>query len=81
MFEKVIAMAARYDEIERLILDPAVIADSARYSALMKERAKLTKWVSRYRELQKVREDRAGAEALLNDKDMRERLKGLGYIS
>ncbi len=72
MFEKVKEMARRYEEIERLAQDPAVIADAAKYSALMKERSRLAKWVTRYHELQKVQKERADAEALLSDKDMRE---------
>ncbi len=72
MFEKLKDHARRYDEIERLIQDPAVIADSARYSALMKERAKLTKWATRYKAFQKAQADKAEAQAMMADPSMKE---------
>ena len=72
MFEKVKSFTARYDEIERLILDPAVIADSPRYSALMKERAKLSKWATRYHNLSTAQKEMADAQAMLSDPSMKE---------
>jgi peptide chain release factor 1 len=72
MFEKVKSFADRYDEIEKLILDPAVIGDSTRYGALMKERAKLAKWATRWHDLLKARQDKADAEAMLSDPSIKE---------
>jgi peptide chain release factor 1 len=75
---------ARFQEIERSLADPAVIADVARYAALAKEHGALSKLVKPYLEFQKVSEAVAEAEALLqseSDADMRryaeEELAGL----
>jgi peptide chain release factor 1 len=65
MWEKLKAQRDRYDEIERLIADPQVIAIPARYAALMKERGRLGRTVSRIRALEAARDKRTQAESLL----------------
>jgi len=67
MWDKLKAQRDRLDEIERLIVDPAVIADAPRYAALMKERGRLARPVARLRAFEDAREKRAQAEALLAD--------------
>jgi peptide chain release factor 1 len=75
---------ARFQEIERSLADPAVIADVARYAALAKEHGALSKLIKPYLEFQKVSEAVAEAEGLVqseSDPDMRryaeEELAGL----
>jgi peptide chain release factor 1 len=75
---------ARFQEIERSLADPAVIADVARYAALAKEHGALSKLIKPYLEFQKVSEAVAEAEGLVqseSDADMRryaeEELAGL----
>jgi peptide chain release factor 1 len=72
MWEKLKAQRDRYDEIERLIADPAVIANAPRYAALMKERGRLSKTVARIRALESARDRRIQAESLLADPAMKE---------
>src|SRR5262245_59398536 len=70
MFEAVRKHVDRSDEIDRLLADPAVAADAQRCGQLMKERAKLAKWVVPWRELEDIRKRKAGAQSLLeSEKD------------
>ncbi|NUN48009.1 MAG: peptide chain release factor 1 [Candidatus Brocadiae bacterium] len=63
------ASAARYEEIERLITDPAVIANGARYSALMKERGGLSRDHDRAVRLTAFQKQMEDARSLLADPD------------
>jgi len=45
----------RYNELEKLLSDPGVIADSNRYTAYMKEHGNLSKMVSKYMQLTETR--------------------------
>ena len=72
MFDQIREKAARFDEIEKLIQDPEVASQHARYAALMKERGRLIKLVQPYKELEKVRDDKSQAEELLSDPQMKE---------
>ena len=75
MIDKLNAVKARFDEVEALLCDPAVISDPAGYAALMKERKKLQPLVDcfvRYLEAQQAFDE---AKGLLDagglDKDFR----------
>jgi peptide chain release factor 1 len=72
MLDQIRQKAARFDEIERLIQDPNVISQPAQYAALMKERGQLLKSVQPYKELESVRKQKAEAQALLTDPDLKE---------
>src|SRR5262245_29849993 len=64
----------RYQEVETLLADPAVIADRGKYTRLAKEHGSLGKTVKPYLEYAKLQSDLAQAEALLageKDADMR----------
>ncbi len=75
MWDRLKAQRDRFDEIERLIADPAVLSNGPRYAALMKERGRLARPVARLRALDDARDKRAQAEALLaesaSDPEMR----------
>jgi len=71
MLDQVRQKAARYDEIERLIQDPAVASQPAHYAALMKERGQLLKIVQPYKELESVRKQKQDAQALLADPELK----------
>jgi peptide chain release factor 1 len=71
MLDQIRQKAARYDEIERLIQDPGVTSNPARYAALMKERGQLLKSVAPYKELEAVQKQKADAQALLSDPEMK----------
>src|SRR5262245_7492457 len=75
MFEEFKKQADRVDEIDRLLSDPAVSADPARCSTLLKERSRLVKWAGKYRDYEKAEKDRADAESMAageKDSAMRE---------
>src|SRR6185295_11528401 len=71
MLDQIKQKADRFDQIEKLIQDPAVISQPAQYAALMKERGQLSKTVQPYKELESVQKQKAEAQALLADPDMK----------
>ncbi|MCU0915046.1 MAG: peptide chain release factor 1 [Planctomycetes bacterium] len=60
-------LAARHDEIERQVSDPAIARDTARLVALSKERGRNRPIVSKYREYQKVAAGIEEAQQILSD--------------
>src|SRR6185436_14145757 len=71
MLDQIKQKAARFDAIEKLIQDPAVISQPAQYASLMKERGQLLKSVQPYKELESVQKQKTEAQALLADPDMK----------
>ena len=71
MLDQIKQKAARFDTIEKLIQDPAVISQPAQYASLMKERGQLLKSVQPYKELESVQKQKADTQALLADPDMK----------
>lgn len=65
MFDRLEKSLERYDEIHRLLSDPAVIADQQRFRELGKELRSLEPVVKAYERFKKVRSDYAGAKELL----------------
>ncbi|MEK7470253.1 MAG: peptide chain release factor 1 [Planctomycetota bacterium] len=61
--------ADRFDEIERLISDPTIISNGAKYSALMKERGTLLRDHGRARRLEALQKSLEDAKSLLKDPD------------
>jgi peptide chain release factor 1 len=68
MEERLKQISGRYQEIERLISDPVVIADRTRYTVLMKERGGLARIVSRVEALDEVKRHLRETELLVQDK-------------
>ncbi|MEK7450089.1 MAG: peptide chain release factor 1 [Planctomycetota bacterium] len=85
MLNKLKEISDRYQELERLISDPAVITNQRRYAELMKERGRLSKIALRTEELNRVRRQKSETETILNEagtdqefvKMAREELAGL----
>ena len=71
MLDQIKQKAARFDQIEKLIQDPAVTSQPAQYAALMKERGQLLKSVQPYKELESIQKQKTDAQALLADPDMK----------
>ncbi len=68
-------IAARYDEINQQLSDPAIVGDQALYRALMKEHKQLTPIVEKFRSYQVLEQHFNEAESVLketNDPEMRE---------
>ena len=75
MLEKLAEVESRYDEIERLMADPAIAVDFAKVAELAKERSSLQTIVNIFRQYQKQTQDLDGARELLgsaDDPEMRE---------
>jgi len=70
------AILRRYEELERLLADPSVAADSARCALLAREHGRLGKIAGQYREWKSIRARRQEAQAILaessSDADLRE---------
>jgi peptide chain release factor 1 len=65
MWPSLVPKVARYRELEQLLVDPAVVTDSAKYGTLAKEQASLGKLVRPYLEYEQLNKDVDQAEALL----------------
>ena len=78
MFERLAEIERRYEELERLVADPAVIANRREYAALARERAQLEETVEGFRERQRLERDIAEHRELLHDADpdIREMARG-----
>ena len=72
MFDKLAAIAAKYDQLTSEISDPAVQADTGRFRAHSKTIAELQPTVDAFREYKTVKEEIAATEELLRDPEMRE---------
>ncbi|HEY1064935.1 MAG TPA: PCRF domain-containing protein, partial [Pirellulales bacterium] len=75
MRDKLEAQLDRFLEIERLVQDPDVLSDGARYSALAKERGSLAKVAMKYREFKELNEQIAETRRMAEeeaDAEMRE---------
>jgi peptide chain release factor 1 len=69
---KLEALAERREEIERLLADPATVADAARYRALMREFSQLEPIATGLAAERRARADLAAAEAMRGDPELAE---------
>lgn len=72
MFQKLEAVEKRYEELNKLISDPDVIARQNEWKELMKEHSELVEIVEKYREYKKTEAAMKEAEEMLSDKDLRD---------
>lgn len=72
MLEKLEQIEQRYDELNNLISDPAVIADTNTFKKYMKEQSAMTEVVEKYREYKKTKQAMEDASELMEDPDMKE---------
>lgn len=65
---------ARFDEIDRMLTDPVVLADGNKLAALSRERGTLAKLVGKYKQFKDLNNQIAEANEMIasGDKDMRE---------
>jgi peptide chain release factor 1 len=77
MLDKLAGVEARYEELETLLADPAVMADYEKVAEYAKERSDIHDIVMTYREYQKQINDLEGAKELAygNDEEMAEMAK------
>jgi peptide chain release factor 1 len=69
MFDRLAEIERRYDELERQIADPAVIANRREFAKLAKERAQLEETVARWRDRQRLARDVEEHRELAREKD------------
>ena len=69
MLDRLAEVERRYEELERLVSDPGVLADRRRYVALAKERAQLEETVTCWRERRRLADDIEQHRDLLREKD------------
>lgn len=67
IFEQLQGVVDRYDELQELMSDPDVIADTKRYMELSKEEGSIREVVSKYKHYQQVVKDIADSEEVLRE--------------
>jgi peptide chain release factor 1 len=69
---------ARFEELERMLCDPAVLADSSKLTAAARERGSLAKLATKYRQFRGLNTEIAQALEMVagHDSDMRELAEG-----
>ena len=72
MHDRFAAMVDKYEEIAEAIVQPEIIADQARYQALLKEHAALESAVEAWHGYLALERQRAEAEEMLTDPDLSE---------
>ncbi|HDR3652298.1 MULTISPECIES: peptide chain release factor 1 [Bacillus] len=78
MLDRLQAVENRYEKLNELLSDPAIISDSNKLREYSKEQSDIQETVEVYREYKDVREQLKDAKAMLEDKldaDMREMVK------
>ncbi len=69
MLEKLAAVEARYDELERLMADPDIAADYVKVAEYAQERAGIEPLVKAYRELKQGQEELDEAQLMLEEEE------------
>ena len=72
MLDKLEAVEARYEELNKLISDPEVISDQNAFKKYMKEQSGFVDVVEKYREYKKVKQNMDDAEEMMSDPEMKE---------
>lgn len=67
MFDKLIEVKRRYEEINQLLMDPTVISDNNKYKSLMKEYKNLTPLIEKFDEYSLAKENFEEAKAMLDE--------------
>ena len=75
--EKLAEMERRFQDLERQVMDPQVMAQGPLYASLLKERGQLEKVVASYRAWNEARRQLQDAESILSDDDADPELKEL----
>ena len=72
MFQKLEDVGKRYEELNKLISDPAVISNQNEWKKLMKEHSDIEDVVFKFREYKKVKQTFEDAKEMLNDPELKE---------
>ena len=79
MLDKLKAVEERFNEIGRLLCEPAIAADAQRSAALMKELKRITPVAETFRAYSKNREEAAQAKTLSEDPSCEKELRQLAF--
>lgn len=77
MFENLMEAEKHFEEINEMLMDPAVINDNEKYKNLMKEHKNLSPIIEKYREYKAAKENLDQAMELLNDSSTDAEMKEL----
>ena len=80
MFEKLQKVEKRYEELNRLLSDPTVIADPVQYRVYAKSQAELEKVVNTYREYKEVEGRIAEAHQIIREESDDRELRDLARM-
>jgi peptide chain release factor 1 len=69
LFEKLVQIESRYEEMTQQLSSPEILADSARYQKLAKTHAEMAAMVAKYREWKEIDKGLQGAKQLLAESD------------
>lgn len=72
MLEQIAKVAARYEEIERQMADPAVLTDHVKLTELAQERSDIEPLVEAYQEYRKIEQELVDAQEMLEMEDSKE---------
>jgi peptide chain release factor 1 len=72
MFERLEVLEQRFEELNRMLMDPGITGDRVRLREVSKEHADLTPVVAGWRRLKEIRDELVEVEEMLADPDMRE---------
>jgi peptide chain release factor 1 len=77
MFDKLEQLEARYEEMTRLLSDPEVLADTARYQKHAKAHSDLSAVVEKFREYKAIQVGIADTKQMIQDEGLEEELRKL----
>ncbi|MBQ7002837.1 MAG: peptide chain release factor 1 [Oscillospiraceae bacterium] len=80
MFDKLLQLEAKYEDINTQLSDPEVIGDREKYTAFMKEYKNLTPIVEAFRAFKATKSDFEEAQALLNEGALDPELKEMAQL-
>ncbi len=69
LFEKLVQIESRYEEMTQQLSSPEILADSGRYQKLAKTHAEMAAMVAKYREWKEIDKGLQGAKQLLAESD------------
>ena len=72
MFQKLEAVESRYEELNKKIADPEIIANPSEWTEYMKEHAEIEEVALKYKEYKKAQQDLKEAEEMMKDPEMKE---------
>ncbi len=77
MFDKIEVFVKRYDELSKMLYDPAVAADNERYTAIMKELHSIEPIVLTYKEYKGAKDTVEDSLSILSDPEADEELRAM----